>query len=171
MSLQTLGPFSDRSGSDALRKRIAKLEQLQISNAPWYGNGPGTSKVEVQGSCSSSTTATWRSRTRLAGSARCCSSPRARSRWSPSCGCVPELRNPWYEAAIIAVAVCAVNLGEVLLELPTALALGMAAYYVQTVRGAAGRASSAIADPAPSTRYSCDDAHPRRGQPRRHRWR
>ncbi len=43
VSLQTLGPFEDRSGSDALAQRIAKLEELQVSNAPWYGYGPGTS--------------------------------------------------------------------------------------------------------------------------------
>jgi hypothetical protein len=45
-------------------------------------------------------------------------------------------RSPWNEAAVIAVAVCAVNLGEVLLELPAALALGMAACHVQRMRAA-----------------------------------
>ena len=44
-----------------------------------------------------------------------------------------RLRNHWYEAALIAAAVCAINLGEVLLELPTALALGMAAFHARTV--------------------------------------
>ena len=71
VSLQTLGPFSDRSGSDALRTRIVKLEELQIADAPWYGHGPGTSWVDVQGQIgSSSTTATSRSTTRAAGSAQ-----------------------------------------------------------------------------------------------------
>ena len=65
----------------------------------------------------------------------------------------PELRNPWYEAAIIAVAVCAVNLGEVLLELPAALALGMAAHYVQSIRESPPDDASR---PSPSTLADLD---------------
>ena len=36
----------------------------------------------------------------------------------------PASRNLWLECALIAVMVCAVNVGEVLLELPAAVALG-----------------------------------------------
>ncbi|KRE97308.1 hypothetical protein ASG76_00835 [Nocardioides sp. Soil774] len=47
-ALTTFGPFSDRSGSDNLRKRIIAQEQVQLDAAPWYGHGPGTAKVEIR---------------------------------------------------------------------------------------------------------------------------
>jgi O-antigen ligase len=134
VSLQTIGPFSDRSGSDALRRRIDLLERIQISEAPWYGHGPGTSKVDVSGELfffHNSYLAVLNEGGRiaqvlivLAGALTLIALLRLR----------PELRNPWYEAGIIALSVCAVNLGEVLLELPTALALGLAAAHVQRMR-------------------------------------
>jgi hypothetical protein len=47
-SLTTFGPFSDRSGSDALRERIIAQEQVELAGAPWYGNGPGTATVNIR---------------------------------------------------------------------------------------------------------------------------
>lgn len=47
-SLTTFGPFSDRSGSDALRERIIAQEQVELAEAPWYGNGPGTATVNIR---------------------------------------------------------------------------------------------------------------------------
>ena len=47
-SLTTFGPFSDRSGSDALRRRIIAQEQVVLSDAPWYGNGPGSATVNIR---------------------------------------------------------------------------------------------------------------------------
>jgi hypothetical protein len=46
--LTTFGPFSDRSGSDALRERIIAQEEVELASAPWYGHGPGTARVEVR---------------------------------------------------------------------------------------------------------------------------
>ena len=46
--LSLFGPFSNRSGSDALRDRIIAQEHEQIASAPWYGNGPGTRQVNVR---------------------------------------------------------------------------------------------------------------------------
>ena len=98
-----------------------------IAQAPWYGNGPGTSKVEVQGETfffHNSYLALQNEGGRLAVALLV------------GAGIVALVglmrlpagsRNFWYEGALIALAVCAVNLGEVLLELPPALALGMAA--------------------------------------------
>lgn len=48
-SLKTVGPFSDRSGSDKLRERIIAQERVVLSDAPWYGHGPGSAKVSVRG--------------------------------------------------------------------------------------------------------------------------
>ncbi|QSR32812.1 hypothetical protein CFI00_20385 [Nocardioides sp. S5] len=47
-SLTTVGPFSDRSGSDKLRQRIINQEQVELAAAPWFGNGPGTATVKVR---------------------------------------------------------------------------------------------------------------------------
>lgn len=47
-SLTTFGPFSDRSGSDALRERIIAQERVELTGAPWYGNGPGTATVNIR---------------------------------------------------------------------------------------------------------------------------
>ncbi len=131
-NLKSIGPFADRTGSDALRARIVAAEEIQIMDHPWIGNGPGTSKVDVLGESfffHNSYIALQNEGGRialalllLAGLAALIGLVRLGDR----------LRNVWYEAAIIAVAVCAINLGEVLLELPTALALGMAAFHART---------------------------------------
>ena len=136
-SLKQIGPFADRAGSDALRGRIVAQEEIQIAASPWLGNGPGTSRVEVLGQSfffHNSYVALQNEGGRiaqalllLAGLAALVGLVRLDSR----------LRNHWYEAALIAVAVCAINLGEVLLELPTALALGMAAFHARTVTAGA----------------------------------
>ena len=132
ISLQTFGPFADRSGSDALRDRILASAEVQVSQAPWYGNGPGTSRVEVQGDpfffhnsyLSLQNEGGRIAEVLLLTAGLCTLVGLLRMR--------TELRNPWYEAGLIAVAVCAVNLGEVLLELPAALVMGMAAAHLRS---------------------------------------
>jgi hypothetical protein len=47
-ALTTFGPFSDRSGSDKLRDRIIRQEQVELAGAPWYGHGPGTATVQIR---------------------------------------------------------------------------------------------------------------------------
>lgn len=47
-SLTTVGPFSDRSGSDKLRQRIIAQERVELADAPWYGHGPGEAKVSIR---------------------------------------------------------------------------------------------------------------------------
>jgi O-antigen ligase len=136
-SLRNFGPFADRTGSDQLRNRIVAQEQGQISSAPWYGHGPGTSKVDVQGEdffFHNSYLALENEGGRLAVALLLAAGIVAlvglmRQRLG---------RNIWYEGALIAVAVCAVNLGEVLMELPAALALGMAVCHARSVRAATG---------------------------------
>lgn len=140
-SLKKIGPFADRAGSDALRQRIVQQEHLRVSEAPWVGNGPGTSRVEVADqifffhnsylSLQNEGGRIAQILLLLAGLAALVGLVRLGNR----------LRNPWYEASIIAVAVCAINLGEVLLELPAALALGMAGFHART--------ASSVDDPGP----------------------
>jgi hypothetical protein len=134
ISLRNFGPFEDRTGSDALRTRIVAQENVMIGNAPWYGNGPGTSRVQVQGDTfffHNSYLALQNEGGRLAVALLV------------GAGIVALVglmrlpggsRNFWYEGALIALAVCAVNLGEVLLELPAALAVGIALSHARVAR-------------------------------------
>ncbi|MGQ4544290.1 O-antigen ligase family protein [Dermabacteraceae bacterium P7054] len=43
------GNFADRIGSDLLRERIDSATAVKISETPWYGQGYGTARVEVEG--------------------------------------------------------------------------------------------------------------------------
>lgn len=134
------GPFESRVGSDRLRTSISAAEHDLIDIAPWYGNGPGTSRVTVNdlqfffhnsylaarneggfvlvgGVCA----------LLLIGFALLLK--RARTDRSAA----------WLQGALIATATMAATLGEVLLELSTAVAIGFA------VREAAIRISGASA--------------------------
>lgn len=126
--VQTFGPFSNRSGSDALRERIIAQERVEIAGAPWYGHGPGTARVTVQDLeffFHNSYLATrqeggWGALVLvLALLAYAFVRLSARSRRG-------DLVAAGVQAAIIGVAVMAITLGEVLLDTPMAVAVAMA---------------------------------------------
>jgi hypothetical protein len=128
--LRLFGPFSDRGGSDALRQRIIAQEHVDVDTSPWIGSGAGTAHVSIDGHdffYHSSYLALQRE-----GGILCMvillgviaftfftaiRMPKAQ-------------RNGWLEAGLICLMVCAVNLGEVLLELPAAVVLGMTIHHV-----------------------------------------
>lgn len=119
--------FSDRSGSDALRGRILASEQILAGTNPLIGHGLGSAHVRVDGL------------TFFFHSSYM--SLRQEGGWIAlliylillivmffAITSMPKLsRSGWAEAALIGVAICAVNLGEVFLTVPAALALGFAA--------------------------------------------
>ncbi|WP_210649301.1 O-antigen ligase family protein [Nocardioides sp. SYSU D00065] len=126
--LTTFGPFSDRSGSDALRDRIIAQERVELAAAPWYGHGPGTATVNIgdlEFFFHNSYLATrqeggWGALLLVLGLlvvAFLRLSRQARA---------GDLAAAGAQAAIIAVAVMAVTLGEVLLDTPMAIATGFA---------------------------------------------
>lgn len=135
-SLQSIGPFSDRTGSDLLRDRVAAQEIDLISEKPILGHGPGTATVLVnqgtttfyfhnsyfamiqEGGIVSLVTVM----TLLIGTFLALMSLDTTD------------RQPLLEAAIIGVWVMSINLGEVLLELSTAVTIGMALAYIVRVR-------------------------------------
>lgn len=45
--LVDFGPFSNRSGSDALRDRIIAAEMRSLADMPWFGHGPGTASITL----------------------------------------------------------------------------------------------------------------------------
>lgn len=126
--LANFGPFSNRSGSDALRDRIVAREHDLLAQAPWFGNGPGTAKVDIAGDQFFFHNSYLAVRQEggwpllilvlaLMAVAFLALSPRSRT---------GDLRAVAAQAALIATLAMAVTLGEVLLELPTALAIGFA---------------------------------------------
>lgn len=130
------GVFSDREGSDNLRERIEAAEELAVAQNPVIGNGAGTAQVDVDGLffffhnsyLALRTEAGWIGLammvTLLAGTFLALISLPA------------HRRSVWAEAAIVSVAVCSANLGEALLAIPTALALGFAGYHIAVQRRA-----------------------------------
>ena len=122
------GPFSNRSGSDALRERIVAREHDLLAQAPWFGNGPGSAKVtlgEDEFFFHSSYLAVrqeggWLLLVLvLALMAVAFMAVSSKSREG-------DTRAIAAQAALIGTLAMAVTLGEVLLELPTALAIGFA---------------------------------------------
>ena len=122
------GPFSDRSGSDALRERIIAQERVELADAPWYGNGPGTATVEIRDLdffFHNSYLATrqeggWAALVlvlALMAYAFLRLSKQSRAGDVTAAGA---------QAAIVGTAVMAVTLGEVLLDTPMAIAVGFA---------------------------------------------
>jgi len=127
-SLTTFGPFSDRSGSDALRERIIAQERVQLADAPWYGHGPGTARVNVRelefffhnSYLAARQEAGWLALVlvlALMAVAFLRLSRQARQ---------GDLKAGGVQAAILAVAVMGTTLGEVLLDTPMAIAVGFA---------------------------------------------
>ncbi|MDR7252125.1 O-antigen ligase [Nocardioides sp. BE266] len=125
------GPFSNRSGSDALRERIIAQERVQLSDAPWFGHGPGTARVQIgdlEFFFHNSYLATrqeggWPALLlvlALIVYAFLRLTRRARR---------GDLVAAGAQAALIGVAVMAVTLGEVLLDTPMAVAVAMALGY------------------------------------------
>jgi hypothetical protein len=134
--LRLIGPFAERAGSDALRERIVALENVQIAQDPWFGNGPGTSKVLVDGLPFFFHNSYLALQNEGGWVAVFLFLPLGLAILVSVSRLVPERRNVWLEGAIIAVATCAANLGEVLLELPTAVVLGAAMWHALHSRAA-----------------------------------
>lgn len=127
-SLTTFGPFSDRSGSDALRERIIAQEQVELASAPWYGNGPGTATVNIRdlefffhnSYLAVRQEGGWGALVlvlALMAYAFVRLSKQSRAGDIAAAGA---------QAAIIGTAVMAITLGEVLLDTPMAIAVGFA---------------------------------------------
>lgn len=131
--------FQERAGSDALRDRIFQVELQQVEIRPWVGQGAGTAAVSLDGQHF------FFHNSYLA--------LRAEAGWI-GLGLVILLfvavfisllriprdqRNLYFEASLIGVTVCALNLGEVLLALPAAFALGLSAHHVLKAQAAAKR--------------------------------
>jgi hypothetical protein len=127
--LRLFGPFSDRGGSDALRERIIAQEHADIAQSPLIGSGAGTAHVNVAGD-SFFYHSSYLALQREGGIVCMVILLSVIVLVFLSLTRMPKpMRNGWLEAGLICLMVCAVNLGEVLLELPAAVVMGMAMYH------------------------------------------
>ena len=127
-SLTTIGPFSDRSGSDNLRERIIAQERVEIASAPWYGHGPGTGKVHIRdlefffhnSYLSTRQEGGWGALLLVLALMAYAFIKLAQQSYGG------DLKASAVQAALISTAVMAVTLGEVLLDTPIGVVVGIA---------------------------------------------
>lgn len=126
--LVAFGPFSNRSGSDALRDRIIAAENRSLADIPWFGHGPGTAVVSLRDQeffFHNSFLAVRQEGGWIAlflvlfllGYSFLRLAP-----WSR----LGDLKAVAAQAALLSVPVMAVTLGEVLLDTPAAIAIAFA---------------------------------------------
>ncbi len=125
-ALKLWGPFKDRDGSDQLRLRIEAASEHSVATAGYFGHGPGTSTVDVNGIpfFFHSSYLALRNEVGIVGLVVGVSI----LLWIGfSLARLPRsLHNPWLEAALLAPLLVGVNVGEILVEMPTAVVLGAA---------------------------------------------
>jgi len=135
-SIQSIGPFKDRSGSDQLRNRVSSQELTSVGESPIWGHGAGTATVRVNSNDvkfffhnsylallnEGGALALIAVMTMLVGV------------FLTLIGLDAADRDPWLECSLIGVTVMAINLGEVLVELASAIAIGFALAHLLAVR-------------------------------------
>lgn len=132
--LKNWGPFEEREGSDLLRERIIDSEMAVIAQSPFLGNGAGTAKVSVDGMPFFFHNSYLAMQAEFGMVAVVIYIIVAFAILMMMVQLPRRKRNIPLEMALIALGVCALNLGEVLLHLPAAVALGVAIRWAVIVR-------------------------------------
>lgn len=135
-SVQSIGPFHNRSGSDELRTRVASQELQSIGSSPIWGHGAGTATVLVNPDKEkfyfhNSYFAMVNEGGILALITYI---PMLFGVFLALMGLDRDDRDFWLECALIGVAILGINLGEVLVELASAVAIGFALNHLLVVR-------------------------------------
>ncbi|WP_197061834.1 O-antigen ligase family protein [Sinomonas humi] len=120
--------FSGRAGSDALRARIDEAALADVQTSPWFGHGAGTARALVDGLTffyhssylSVRTEGGWIAFALVVGLLFAAFAALVK---------LGSRRVPLYEATLIGIAVCAINLGEVLMTVSSAAAVGISMQY------------------------------------------
>ncbi|WP_212745855.1 O-antigen ligase family protein [Sinomonas susongensis] len=157
--------FAGRAGSDALRARIDEAALADVESSPWFGHGAGTARAVVDGLSffyhssylSVRTEGGWIAFMLVVGLLLATFAVLVRLR---------PRRVPLYEASLIGIAVCAINLGEVLMTVSSAVAVGISMQYAAITQFPR---SGPAAVPSVETQRSGGmghDAHRSRGQQR-----
>jgi len=126
LALQHWGPFKDRDGSDELRLRIEAASEKLVSSSGYFGHGPGTAKVDINGLPFFFHSSYLALRTEVGlvglfvGVGIMCWVAFSLTRLPR------QLQSPWLEVAVLAPLLIGVNVGEILVEMPTAVVIGAA---------------------------------------------
>ncbi|CAB4322794.1 unannotated protein [freshwater metagenome] len=125
-TLQDIGIFGSRSGSDVLRASILAESTKAAVRGFWTGNGPGTGLVRVYGSYNFFFHNSYLAVISEGGiiSAAIISSLLL-VHFLRLIALPMPVRNTWIEMAMIVIATAGFHLGEVLLDLPAAVAIGL----------------------------------------------
>lgn len=128
------GAFASRAGSDALREVIYQAELAEVARNPLIGNGAGTARVELENGTYFYHSSYLALRAEVGWIGFVLLMVLLISALLLLIRLGKHRRNAWFEAALLGAAVCALNLGEVLLTLPTAIAVGLALNYYAAAR-------------------------------------
>jgi len=124
-TVQDIGVFGSRSGSDLLRAAILRESIQSAIHGFWFGNGPGTAKVEVYGTYNFYFHNSYFAVIAEGGIVAAVAVVGLILFEFIRLIALPVvLRNTWIEMSLIATATAAFHLGEVLLNLPAAVAIG-----------------------------------------------
>lgn len=135
-------PFASRSGSDELRSEIYHASEQRAWDAPVLGHGPAPQRVTARDSEWFFHNSYYASMSELGIPFTVLWLLVLIAAFAVLCRTTP--RNPFLEAALLGVGVAALYLGEVLLELPTMVALGFALGYTRGASTTASTTSSSL---------------------------
>ncbi|BCT77058.1 hypothetical protein SCMU_29000 [Sinomonas cyclohexanicum] len=126
--------FQSRAGSDDLRQKIMDASQIAAGQNPWLGHGLGTAHVQVGADTFFFHSSYLSMRQEGGWPAMIIFLIVLIGLFLALTHLPPQRRNVWIEASFIGIAICATNLGEVFLRIPTAAALGFAVWHLGTQR-------------------------------------
>jgi hypothetical protein len=122
---QDSGVFETRTGSDMLRSAIFEESTRSAIRGFWFGNGPGTAKVEIRDTFTFYFHNSYLAVISEGGIFTALAIFALMFIEFIRLSFLPAvLRNTWIEMAIIATVTASFHLGEALLELPSAVAIG-----------------------------------------------
>lgn len=119
--------FADREGSDALRNRLLPLEEAKRAAAGWFGHGPGEGMVTISEELTMFSHNSYYAFQMEFGVLGLMALGLLTLTLVVRYLDLRRTRHPlasWSLGALITVALCAVNLGEVILTFPAAIAAG-----------------------------------------------
>jgi O-antigen ligase len=130
-TVQNIGVFSSRSGSDVLRGQILSKSFESARTNFWFGDGPGFNVLSVFSQYDYFFHNSYLAVISEGGIVSAIAIITLLIMTLIRMIALPStLRNPWFEMAIISILVIAFHLGEVLLDLPAAIVVGFCLYWI-----------------------------------------
>lgn len=124
-TIQQIGLFANRSGSDSLRSSILSKSLEAAQNGFWLGNGPGKTVLDVYSSLDFFFHNSYLALIAEGGIVCAVAVVGLMVMTFIRMITLPMLlRNPWFEIGLLTLLAGGFHLGEVLLELPAAVAIG-----------------------------------------------